>query len=60
MKRLMDLQTRQQTLLKEDEDITYNKEKYQNELEEQNSKIERAANSAEAKLNNLATVNPNV
>ena len=34
MKRLMDLQTRQQTLLKEDEDITYNKEKYQNELEE--------------------------
>jgi len=30
----MDLQTRQQTLLKEDEDITYNKEKYQNELEE--------------------------
>ena len=40
MKRLMDIQTRQQTLLKENEDIQYNKEKLQNELEEQGSKID--------------------
>ncbi len=46
MRRLMELQTRNQTILKENEDINYNREKIQNELEDQGSKIERAANSA--------------
>ena len=40
MRRLMELETKHQTLLKHDEDIKYNAEKYGNELQDIDGKIE--------------------
>lgn len=42
MKRLMELQTREQTLQRENEDILYAMERLQNELQEQETKLDRA------------------
>ena len=56
MRRLMELETKHQTLLKQDEDIKYNAEKYNNELQDIEGKIERAGDSAKAKFNNLNDV----
>ena len=52
----MELETKHQTLLKQDEDIKYNAEKYNNELQDIEGKIERAGDSAKAKFNNLNDV----
>jgi hypothetical protein len=60
MRRLMELQTRQQTLIKEKEDLEYQREKVNNELEDQAAKVERAVNSMNAKFNNLQSVNATV
>ena len=56
MRRLMELETKHQTLLKQDEDIKYNAEKYGNELQDIDGKIERAGDSMRAKFNNLNDV----
>ena len=56
MRRLMELETKHQTLLKHDEDIKYNAEKYGNELQDIDGKIEWANDSVKAKFNNLNDV----
>lgn len=59
MRRLMELQTKSQTLIKDNEDYAYHKEKYDKELGDQEGKIDRAAKSMHAKQNNLDSVDPN-
>lgn len=59
MRRLMELQTRSQGLLKDNEDIVYAKEKLENEMNDQTDKINRAINSLNTKKNNLDSVDPN-
>ena len=50
----MELQTKHQVLIKLDDDIKY----YDNIIEEQKSKVERAERSMGSKMNNLESVNP--
>ena len=56
MRRLMELQTKHQTLMRQGEDINYNAEKYQTELQDMDGKIDRAKSSAQAKINNVQDV----
>ena len=50
----MELQTKHQVLIKLDDDIRY----YDNTIEEQKNKVDRAERSMASKLNNLDSVNP--
>lgn len=53
MRRLMELQTKHQILIRLDDDIKH----YDHTIEEQKSKVERSEKSMKSKLNNLESVN---
>lgn len=53
MRRLMEIQTKQQTYLKKNEDINYQREKLEKELHDQDEKVDRAAKTRDNNIRNL-------
>lgn len=53
MRRLMEIQTKQQSYLKKNEDVTYQRERIDRELQEQGGKVERAERTRANNYNSL-------